>query len=88
MEEKLARLEKQALALDARIEKARKAAESEYATFYEVHTQARWRPDRNRWTVRRNGAGFAHIAYCKTRAEAVGLARRVNAIIESIIAGE
>lgn len=81
----LDRLEKQRKALDARIEKARKVLEEGLQVQKFTHTEARWREDRSRWTVRRNGGGSAHIAECNGKTEAIALAKRIDAIIEDIV---
>lgn len=82
----LDRMERERKALDAKIEKARKILADGLQVQKFTHTEARWREDRSRWTVRRNGGGSAHIAECNGKTEAIALAKRIDAIIDSIIA--
>lgn len=78
-------MERERKTLDAKIEKARKVLADGLQTEKFTHTEVRWREDRSRWTVRRNGNGWDHIAECTGKTEAVALAKRIDAIIESAI---
>lgn len=82
----LAKLEREHKAIAAKIEKARKAMQDEFATHNGEYFQAQYRRDRKDWTVRRKGNGSAHVVYIASQKEAVKVVDRLDAITNSILA--